>query len=111
LYSSVNNHDKSNAILSLKELLGIIIVFAFVLYLLFPKGNIEDFLESQGDNTNLSINYLQNLILYHPDNIQLKMILMEKYTFIGKEEKALKINQELIANSHQKKLLIELYKV
>jgi len=110
LYSSVNNHDENKSILSWKELLGIIAVFSFVLYLLFPKGNIEDFLETQGDNTNLSINYLQSMILYHPNNTKLKMILMKKYTLIGEEEKALKINQELISNRKNKKLLTELYK-
>ncbi len=111
MYSSVNNHDKSQSILSLQELIGVIVVFSFVLYLLFPKGNIEDFLENQGSNTNLSINYLQSMILYHPNNIELKMILMEKYTLIGKEDKALEINRKLIKETKEKKLLVELYKV
>ena len=111
MYSSVNNHDKSNSILSWKELVGIIVVFSFVLYLLFPKGSIEDFLETQGNNADLSINYLQSMILYYPDSIDLKMMLMEKYTQIGKEEKALEVNQILIDNTQNKKLLTQLYKV
>ncbi|CAA6811881.1 MAG: Extracellular Matrix protein PelB [uncultured Sulfurovum sp.] len=82
-----------------------------MLYLLFPKGNIEDFLSSQGDHANLSINYLQNMILYHPKNIDLKMILMEKYTQTGQNQEALAINQALIANTQNKKLLTQLRKV
>lgn len=110
MYSSVNNHDKSKSILSLEELLGIVAVFSFVLYLLFPKGNIEDFLESQGNHTNLSINYLQSMILYHPDNTELKIILIEKYTQVGKEKEALEINKKLLEKSTNKKLLTKLYK-
>jgi hypothetical protein len=111
LYSSVNNHDTSKSILSVQELLGIIAVFSFLLYLLFPKGNIEDFLESQGNHTNLSINYLQSMILYHPDNVELKMILTEKYMQVGKEEKALDINGKLLEKTTNKQLLTKLYKI
>ncbi|CAA6823852.1 MAG: Extracellular Matrix protein PelB, partial [uncultured Sulfurovum sp.] len=111
MYSSVNNHDKSKSILSLGELLGIISVFAFVLYLLFPKGNIEEFLETQGHNNNLSIHYLKSMILYHPDNIELKMILMKKYTQSGKEKEALALNRKLIKNTSNKERLISLKKI
>ncbi len=111
MYSSVNNHDKSKSILAFHELLGIIAVFSFVLYLLFPKGNIEDFLDTQENNTNLSINYLQSMLLYHPDNLDLKMMLMEKYTQVGQEKKALEINVKLIKNTKNKKFLNQLYKV
>ena len=110
MYSSVNNHDTSTSILSLKEILAVVTVFAFVLYLLFPKGDIESLLEEGEKHTNLSINYLESMLLYHPDNQKLKMMLVEKYDYVGKIEKALQLNQELIANTSDKKTLIELYK-
>jgi len=109
LYSSVNNHDTSTSILSLKEIGAIVIVFAFVLYLLFPKDNIKAFLESSKGHTNLSINYLESLLLYHPDNDKLKMLLVEKYDYMGKSKKALKLNSELIKKTKDKKLLTKLY--
>jgi len=82
-----------------------------MLYLLFPKNNLSDFLENRGKHTNLSINYLQSLILYNPENIDLKMILIEKYTLNGDDDLALALNQELIQNTQNKKLLAELYKI
>ena len=110
MYSSVNNHDTSTSILSLKEIIAIIIVFAFVLYLLFPKDNIESFVEHSKENTNLSINYIESMLLYHPDNVKLKMLLVQKYDYMGKTEKALTLNREIIEQTHDKALLTKLYK-
>ena len=109
MYSSVNNHDTSTSILSLKEIGAIVVVFAFVLYLLFPKDDIETFLESSKGHTNLSINYLESMLLYHPDNVKLKMLLIEKYDYMGKTKKALALNSELIKKIKDKKLLSKLY--
>ncbi len=91
--------------------MGIVVVFAFVLYLLFPKDDIEAFLQSSKGHTNLSINYLESLLLYHPDNDKLKMLLVEKYDYMGKSKKALKLNSELIKKTKDKKLLTKLYKI
>jgi len=110
LYSSVNNHDTSTSILSIKEILAVIVVFAFVLYLLFPKGDIESFIKDQEGHTNLSINYLESMLLYHPENKKLKMMLVKKYDFVGKTEQALKLNQELIDETNEKSMLVQLYK-
>jgi len=110
LYLSVNNHDSSTSILSLKEIGAIVVVFAFVLYLLFPKDNIEEFLENSKGHTNLSINYLESLLLYYPNNVKLKMLLIEKYDYMGKIQKALALNSELLKKVKDKKLLTKLYK-
>lgn len=110
MYSSVNNHDTSSSILSLKEIFAVIVVFAFVLYLLFPKGDIELLLEEGEKHTNLSINYLESMLLYHPDNTKLKMMLVKKYDHIGEFQKALALNQELLQTIHDKETLIQLYK-
>ncbi|NPA60869.1 MAG: hypothetical protein GXO06_01115, partial [Epsilonproteobacteria bacterium] len=57
---SVNSSDDSRSILSIKEIIGIVVVFSFMLYLLFPKKNIDDILKQRGKNANLSINYLES---------------------------------------------------
>lgn len=111
MYSSVNNRDTTKSILSLYELIAIIIVFSFMLYLLFPKKNIENLVDTQATHANLSVNYLESMILYHPDNIKLKFTLMEKYTQLSEHKKALAINHELMKNNDNKKLLTELYKI
>ena len=110
MHSSVNNHDISTSILSLREIVGIIIVFSFVLYLLFPKDNIDQIIEAKGKNTNLSINYLESMLLYYPDNVKLKMLLMRNYRYAHKNEKALALIDELIGTVKDRELLKKLYK-
>ena len=110
MYLSVNNRNISGSILSKREILGIIMVFSFVLYLLFPKKNIDQILEGKGKNTNLSINYLESMLLYYPDNKKLKMILIENYTRAKKNTKALALVNQLIPSTKDKKLLKKLYK-
>ena len=110
MHLSVNNHDTSTNILSIKEIVAIIVVFSFVLYLLFPKDNIDTLLEENGENTNLSINYLESMLLYYPDNVKLKMTLVKNYDYAGKTDKALYLNQQIINENSDRDLLIELYK-
>lgn len=109
LYSSADNQEQ-NAILSLKEMIGIIVVFGFVLYLLFPKGNIEALVQVEQENTHLSINYLESMLLYHPDSVDLKMLLIKNYRYKGAFDKASQLNSELIATATDQSLLDELYK-
>jgi len=110
LHLSVNNRDTSTSILSLKEIIGIVFVFSMVLYLLFPKDNIEQIIETKGKNTNLSINYLESMLLFYPDNKKLKMILIKNYDYAGEIQKALSLANELILETEDKKTLGELYK-
>ena len=110
MHSSANNHDVSTSILSLREIVGIITVFSFVLYLLFPKDNIDQIIEAKGKNTNLSINYLESMLLYYPDNIKLKMLLMRNYRYGHKKQKALGLINELLVEVKEKELLKQLYK-
>jgi hypothetical protein len=81
-----------------------------VLYLLFPKNNIDQIIEDKGKNTNLSINYLESMLLYYPDNIKLKMLLVRNYRYAQKNEKALKLIEELLLELQDKELLTQLYK-
>ncbi len=106
---SANDNNTSTSILSIKEIIAIIIVFSFLLYLLFPKNDIDEIIESKGKNANLSINYIESMILYYPDNIKLKMLLLKKYDSSGKIKKALKLIDELLKKTKDKKILDELY--
>ena len=110
MHSSVNNHDISTSILSLRELLGIIVVFSLVLYLLFPKDDIDKIIEYKGKNTNLSINYLETMLLYYPDNIKVKMMLMKNYQYASKNSKALSLVNQLLSVVKDRDMLDELYK-
>lgn len=110
MYSSVNNHDTSSSILSIKEIVGIVVVFSFLLYLLFPKSNIDTLLEGKGENTNLSINYLESMLLYYPDSIKLQMILIRNYKEAGESIKALELVNKLLHTVKDKKRLSQLYR-
>ena len=110
MHSSVNNHDTSTNILTLKEIVAIVVVFSFVLYLLFPKGDIESLIEENRQHTNLSINYLESMLLYYPENSKLKMILVKNYDYAGETDKALLLNQQLIDETSDKHLLVRLYR-
>jgi len=110
LYSSVNNPDKSSSILSFKEIIGVIFVFSFVLYLIFPKDNIDKIIEGKSKNRNLSINYLESMLLYYPDSFRIKRILIENYEHTGNFKKALTLTKELLKNTKDKAKSGELYK-
>ena len=110
MYLSVNNHDTSSSILKKRELLGIIMVFSLMLYLLFPKDNIDQILEGRGKNTKLSINYLESMLLYYPENRRVKMLLIENYTYARKYTKALEMNNQLIPTTKDRETLKKLYK-
>ncbi len=92
---SSNNSDNSTSILSIQEIIGIIVVFSFMLYLLFPKKYIDEILEQRGENRNLSINYLESMLLYYPDNLKLELTLLENYSASNSFEKAFKLIQKL----------------
>jgi hypothetical protein len=110
LYSSVNNFDKSSSILSLKEIVGVIVVFSFVLYLIFPKDNIDKIIEGKSKNRNLSINYLESMLLYYPESFRIKRILIENYEHTGKLQKALALNSKLLKETKDRERLKKLYK-
>ena len=110
MHSSVNNHDSSTSILSIKEIVGIVVIFSLVLYLVFPKENIDEILEGKGKNTDLSINYLESMLLYYPDSVKLKRILIKNYDYAGEKKKALALTNKLILETEDEDVLGELYK-
>jgi len=108
---SVNNSDNSTSILSIREIVGIVVAFSFMLYLVFPKKNIDDILKHQGENTHLSINYLESMLLYYPDNIQLKLILLENYNKANKLEKAFKLIKDIKKSTQDRDILSRVYEI
>ncbi len=110
MYLSVNNHDTNTSILSIKEIIAIVAVFGFVLYLLFPKEDIDTIIKTKGENTHLSINYLESMLLYYPDNVKLQMILIRNYREAGEHRKALDLTNKLLVEVNERPLLNELYK-
>ena len=110
MYSSANKNRSQISILSLKEIMGIVIVFSFVLYLLFPKGDIEGLLTESHENTNLSINYLESMLLYYPDNVKLQMSLIKNYHFRGDLKKARALNDKLMEKNLSKDILNQIHK-
>ena len=90
--------------------MGIIMVFSFVLYLLFPKGDIELIVEGESTNTNLSINYLESMLLYYPDNIKLQMSLIKNYRHAGDLNQALELTDKLLSKTNDEELKKSLYK-
>ena len=81
-----------------------------MLYLLFPKDNIEQILKGKGKNTNLSINYLESMLLYYPDNRKIKIFLIENYSYARKYTKALALINQLIPTTTDREMLKKLYK-
>ncbi len=110
MYLSVNNHDTNTSILSIKEIIAIVAVFSFVLYLLFPKEDIDTIIKTKGENTHLSINYLESMLLYYPDNVKLQMILIRNYREAGEHRKALDLTNKLLSTVKDKKALNQLYR-
>ena len=108
---SVNDNDTSTSILSIKEIIGIVIVFSLMLYLVFPKKDIDDILKQKGENANLSINYLESMLLYYPENETLKVMLLENYYRTDKIDKALKLIYDIKEHSKDKKILSKAYEI
>jgi len=111
LYSSVNNRDTTTSILSIKEVIGIVIVFTFVLYLVFPKQDIEQIIQTKGKNRNLSINYLESILLYYPDNIKLELILLENYYEANKRKKAFALIKKILSQTKDREILNRVYQI
>ncbi len=82
-----------------------------MLYLLFPKENIDDILKQRGKNANLSINYLESMLLYYPDNIRLKLMLLENYNRADRVDKAFKLIRDIERSTLDREILSRVYKI
>lgn len=76
---------KNKKFLTITELISFIVIFSFFLILAFPKYLLPKLL--QRDYSETSIKYLENLLhFYH--NSDITYLLIEKYIYLGKYNKA-----------------------
>ena len=85
-------------IISPFEIAGLFIVFLAVLALLFPKSNLEKAVFTDKSNVDLTIIYLQNLVKLEPKNSHLLLAMAASLHEQQKEDKAIKLLQELEDN-------------
>jgi len=92
-------------------MIGFVVVVGTSLYLLYPKGNIEELLnKNKEENTQLSIDYLNSMLIHNPNSSELKHKLIEKYHANGELDKSLKLTRELIVKTEDSKELKKLFK-
>ncbi|OYZ33818.1 MAG: hypothetical protein B7Y30_09340, partial [Campylobacterales bacterium 16-40-21] len=78
-------------IVSKKELLGIFVLFTFLLVMFFPKDKIVSLVAQEGSNYDLSTKYLINIIHSYPDDNQPKIILVNMYLKMQRFDDASKL--------------------
>ena len=92
-------------------MIGFVVVVGSSLYLLYPKGDIEELLnKNKEENTQLSIDYLNSMLIHNPNSAELKHKLIKKYHANGELDKALQLTREFIANTKDSQELEKLFK-
>lgn len=74
-----SNIEEKKAVITWYEILGIIIVFAISLYILFPEKMIHQLILKDSKNIELTIKYLESLISLNPKDKKLKLLLLDYY--------------------------------
>jgi len=111
LNSNVNNKTEETSTLSITEMIGFIVIVGSALYLLYPKSDIKELLNKKTEeNTQLSIDYLNNMLMHNPNNVELQYKLIEKYSLNGEADKALILINKLIATTTNPDELKKLFK-
>jgi len=78
-------------IVSFKEIFFLSVVFVSILFILYPKSNLEKEVLSEDTNYNLSIIYLKNMLRSDPTSEPLMLSLAQKSLKAGKRNLALGI--------------------
>ncbi len=94
------DNEEELYVVSYKELLFIFFIFSLILFALYPKDLLKQQILSQDTDYELSMTYLQNLILKDPNNPSLKMILAKMAIQKGDLDMALELLEKL---QHAKK--------
>ncbi len=105
MYSS--DADKRIEVVSYLEAVLVFVVFAFVLYALYPKQMLEKQVLAEQSNYDLTAIYLENMLRLEPENIELSMALIEASLKSGKFDLALKMI-EIVQNRAEPTLQEEL---
>jgi tetratricopeptide (TPR) repeat protein len=80
------------------ELLGIVVLFLGILYILFPKGTLEKYVLSETKNYELAVKYLETLTKAYPDLKEFQIVLLRFYIKSGNLEKAAQKLEQLEIN-------------
>lgn len=92
---SSSHATKKIEVISYLEALFIFIVFAFVLYMLYPKDMLYRQVLSESSNYDLTAIYLENMIRLEPENKALIMALIRTSAKMGKHDLSLKMIEAL----------------
>lgn len=92
--------NQQKEIVSKKELLGIFVLFTFLLVIFFPKDKIVSLVAQEGSNYDLSTKYLINIIHSYPEDNQPKIILVNMYLKMQRFDDASKLLETFSADSH-----------
>lgn len=79
-----------------KEIIIGFVVFATILFLLYPKDMLKEQIMNERANYDLSMLYLKNLLKHDPENESLMMMMASKSAAGGKRDLALRLLELLI---------------
>ncbi|MDK2793133.1 MAG: hypothetical protein PWQ25_1996 [Deferribacteres bacterium] len=71
--------NEGKKVINWYEIVGIILVFAISLYILFPEKSIKYYISKDSKNIQLTILYLEPLVKLNPKNKDFKMLLLDYY--------------------------------
>ncbi|UOD34319.1 hypothetical protein DSN97_09170 [Deferribacteraceae bacterium V6Fe1] len=71
--------NEEKKVITWYEIVGIVVVFAISLYVLFPEKSIKYYVSKDSKNIQLTILYLESLVKLNPKNKDFKMLLLDYY--------------------------------
>lgn len=95
----MNRYTKEIKVISSAEILGLIIVFLAVLYLLYPKSMLEKQVLSESSNYDLTAIYVENMLRIDPSNRALMYTFAKTALKRGKIDLALSLSDVLLKDA------------
>ena len=94
--SSVDNKHQKSYVITYKELFFTFLVFATILIALYPKELLKEQIASENSSYELSMLYLENLLLHSPNDESLMLILAEQSLRASEKKRSLSLLNKLI---------------
>ena len=103
-------YDKRIKVITYAEVTGLVVVFATILYLLYPKTMLQKQVLSESSNYDLTATYLENMLRIDPTNKTLMYKLAETALKRGKIDLTLSLSQVLLndASDQEKSRILQL---
>ncbi len=117
MYHVDSEHSEVVYVVTYRELIFLLVIFISMLLFLYPKNLLKQQISSETSNYNLSMLYLENLILHSPNDESLQLILAEQSLRSGQREKSLELlkslqkSENIQINKKATLLAYELYKL